>query len=380
MSVSNIPPKVRIKLWGTAAGRCHYCNKPLWEDLMTKAQYSTAYIAHIYGEKPNSARYHPVFSEQLKQDFSNLMLLCDVHHKLVDIEDVKGHPAEELIRMKREHEERIALQTTLDYTRRSHIVHYFARVGDEMPVVTWQQSKNAMFPNHYPAEAHPIEIGLRNSAFHDCEDNYWIIERENLRRQFNSKIRPRLGNDISHLSVFGIAPQPLLIELGRLLSDISGVDVYQHQKEPSDQWGWSDECDDNTKFIIHEPRTSRTQVALNLSLSANISEQRIVSVLGNDTDIWTITIDSPNNDFLKTRNQLQLFRQQFRFLLNKVKTRYGENSTLHIFPALPVAIAIELGRVWSPKADLTMRIYDQNTQLNGFSHTFDITSKNEAQI
>lgn len=380
MSVSNIPLKVRTKLWGTSAGRCHYCNKPLWEDLITKAQYSTAYIAHIYGEKPKSARYHPVLSEKLKHDFSNLMLLCDPHHKLVDIEDVDGHPVERMQEIKRTHEQRIALQTSLDYSHRSHIVHYLARIADEMPIINWQQSKDAMFPNHYPAESNPIEIGLSNSAFQDSEDHYWIMERENLRRQFQTKVRTRLGHDIKHLSVFGFAPQPLLIEFGRLLSDISGVEVYQHQKEPSDQWIWSNECDNNMDFIVHEPKSSGSEVALNLSLSANISNQRIVSVLGSDIAIWTVTLDSPNNDFLKTRSQLQLFRQKFRSLLNRIKIVHGEENIIHVFPATPVAVAIEIGRVWSPKADLPMRIYDQNTQLNGFGHTFDIMNGNEDQI
>lgn len=40
MSVSHIPEKVKIRLWGKAAGRCQYegCNKPLWLDSHTKAE------------------------------------------------------------------------------------------------------------------------------------------------------------------------------------------------------------------------------------------------------------------------------------------------------------------------------------------------------
>jgi type I restriction-modification system DNA methylase subunit len=40
MSVLHIPEKVKIRLWGQAAGRCQYegCNKPLWLDSLTKAE------------------------------------------------------------------------------------------------------------------------------------------------------------------------------------------------------------------------------------------------------------------------------------------------------------------------------------------------------
>lgn len=376
MSVSSIPDRIKYRLWARSAGRCYYCNEPLWEDLMTKKQYNKAYIAHIYGEKPDSARYHPTLSEELKQDFSNLMLLCDAHHTLIDRVDIEGHPVDVLMKMKRDHEERIALQTTLSYNHRSHIVHYIARISDQTPIVTFEQSQDAMSPTHYPAEDHPIEIGLKNSAFSDAEDHFWIIERENLRRQYRSKIGSRRGNDIKHLSIFAIAPQPLLIELGHLLTDISGISVYQHQKEPLDNWKWSN-IDNGIDFYLNQPSTEGKNIAVNLSLSASISNKRITSVLGEDTSIWTLTIDNPNNDFLKTREQLKSFREKFRSLLNMIKYIYGENNIIHIFPAVPVAIAVEIGRIWSHKADLPMRIYDQNTKAGGFIHAFDITSGNE---
>jgi hypothetical protein len=46
--------------------------------------------------------------------------------------------------------------------------------------------------------------------------------------------------------------------------------------------------------------------------------------------------------------------------------------SLHIFPALPVSAAVDVGRVWMPKADLPLIIYDQNRKLNGFIRTFAI--------
>ena len=39
------------------------------------------------------------------------------------------------------------------------------------------------------------------------------------------------------------------------------------------------------------------KVALNLSLSATIDNERIINVLGTDTSIWTVTIPKPDNDF-----------------------------------------------------------------------------------
>lgn len=373
MSVTKIPAKVKYKLWACSAGRCQYCNKPLWEDLFTKTQYSTAYIAHIIGEKRKSARYDPVLSEKLKHDFSNLMLLCDEHHRLIDTEDINGHPVEKLRAMKREHEYRVRLQTELSEDKHSHIVHYGANIGRLNTFLTWAKSKDAMFPTHYPAESNAIELSLANSPFQDSEPNFWHLESANLRRQFAAKIQPRLGKDIKHLSIFAIGPQPLLIELGRLLSDASGIIVYQHQKEPEDNWKWL-QTDEPIEYIVKRPNVQSATVALNLSLSATIDNSRITSVLDNDTSIWTLTISEPYNGFLKSRSQLQAFRERFRKLLNEIKLTHGQNQIIHIFPAVPVAIAVEIGRIWMPKADLPMRIYDQNSKQGGFVETLTIHS------
>jgi len=79
-----------------------------------------------------------------------------------------------------------------------------------------------------------------------------------------------------------------------------------------------------------------------------------------------MTIDHPNNDFMKSRLQLEMFRIEFRKLLSRIKTKHGESAVIHLFPAVPVSIAIEIGRVWMPKADLAIKIYDQNKKLGGF--------------
>jgi hypothetical protein len=69
---------------------------------------------------------------------------------------------------------------------------------------------------------------------------------------------------------------------------------------------------------------------------------------------------------MKSRDQLAKFRQIFRRILDKMKMEHSDAPAIHIFPALPVSIAVEIGRVWMPKADLPMVIYEQNRKLGGF--------------
>src|SRR4051794_11815114 len=102
MSVSSVPGHVRFALWGRTGGRCQYrgCNHALWKDDLTQHEFNTAYIAHIVADQPDGPRGDPARSRQLRADIANLMLLCDRHHRLIDIGDVPGHPESVLIAMK----------------------------------------------------------------------------------------------------------------------------------------------------------------------------------------------------------------------------------------------------------------------------------------
>lgn len=376
MSESDVPKKIAIRLWGKAAGRCEYegCNEPLWLDLHTKVEFNIAYLAHIIADSASGPRGDADLSEKLRKDISNLMLMCDEHHRLIDKEDVEGHPVKRLLEMKRKHEERIELLTSIHADKQSHVILYGANIGRHSAQVSWEKASQSMVPEFYPAERRGIELSLKNSTFQDCEKSFWEIERVHLQRQFEQQIKPRLGSgEIQHFSIFAIAPQPLLIELGRLLSDIPAAEVYQLHREPQG-WKWQNHPE-GFRYELLEPATHYRTVALNLSLSATIDNTRISSALNVEHSTWTLTIEDPNNDFLKSREQLKLFREKFRVLLNRIKTAHGEEARIHIFPAVPVSVALEIGRVWMPKADLPMSIYDQSPRHDGFSLALDISNK-----
>ncbi|MCM3029829.1 SAVED domain-containing protein [Niallia sp. MER 6] len=369
MSKTPIPEKVKIRLWGKAAGRCQYegCNKPLWYDSTTKSEFNSAYIAHIVADSPDGPRGDKQRSELLSKDIKNLMLMCDTHHRLIDRDQVKEHPEELLLGMKKRHEEKMEMLTSLTEEKQSTVLLYGANIGQNGSNVSMEKAVYAMLPEKYPAEKTGMELGFEGSMFNDKEQLYWTMEAENLRRQFKGKVLPRIEAGINHMSIFALAPQPLLIELGRLLSDIQAADVYQLHREPSD-WKWQ-ETPEEFDYVVIPPDTKTNTVALNLSLSGTIDNSRIRDVLGNDVSIWTLTIENPYNDFLKSKEQLRSFREVFRKLMDQIKSNHGHKNELHLFPAAPVSIAIEIGRAWMPKADLPLRIYDEN---NGFSHVWSI--------
>jgi hypothetical protein len=82
--------------------------------------------------------------------------------------------------------------------------------------------------------------------------------------------------------------------------------------------------------------------------------------------VWEMSVACPNNDFLKSQMQLSMFREAARKAILTIHAAHPQAEELKIFPAMPIACAVELGRIRNPKADLPWSIFDQNTKHRRF--------------
>lgn len=376
MSKTSIPANIKNQLLVKSGGRCQYrgCNQSLYQDIVTKRNFNKAYIAHIIGDEPTGPRGDATRSPLLAKELPNLMLLCDAHHRLIDIIDVAGHPEALLLEMKKEHEGRIETNTAIAPNMQSHILTYKANVGVFTPEMSYQTVSQFLMPTYYPAMADTIDLSLSNSVQRDRDAAFWTTEVENLQAQFNRRLSQNFAKgEIKHLSVFAFAPIPLLVKLGTLINDIYTSNIHHKVRNP-DTWNLDDDTTE-VKYTVIKPENKYKTVALNISLSATITNDRITQVLGDECDIYTITIDTPFNDYLKSKKHLEDFSITVRGLFNQIKASYNEQTPIHIFPAMPIAKAIELGRVWMPKADMPLYLYDQNTSNGGFTRVIEISNQ-----
>ena len=351
---------------GCAAGRCEFagCNRPLWKSDVTQEEVNVAQKAHIYAFSKGGPRHDA--KKRGVNSLSNLILVCHGCHRKIDKEKDGGRYTASLLQQwKKAHEERIERVTGVALKKKSHILIYGAKIGDHSGPLNYQEAAVALFPSRYPASDKPIELSTHNDSFSDRDSIFWSTESENLRRKFEKRVRERIADgDLDHLSVFGLAPQPLLVLLGTLLGDIVAADVFQRHREPA-TWTWPSKAV-APPFKVVEPKTTNGPPALILALSATVTADRIHALLGTNASIWTITLPKPHNDVLKSRLQLADLRELLRPLLNRIKAFHGQNTPLHIFPAAPVAAVIELGRVRMPKADMPWHLYDQVNDRGGF--------------
>lgn len=357
---------------GRAAGRCQFtnCRRRLDLDLIAgRAAKNNAYLAHIIASNPGGPRGDPELSHKLADDASNLMLICDAHHREIDDPATRGdYPVERLREMKRDHERWVDNSLSAGYGSASHVMQVSSPIGPNETAVRFDDCVAAIMPHRTPASDRALEIKIRGMRHVETDPHYYETEIRNLRDRCAEMIGRRFeGGDIRHLSVFALAPIPLLVELGRLLPDLLSVDVYQPHREPLQRWKWAEDRPP-IEFIERRGARRSKRVALKLSISATIIDDRITSVLGEDVSIWELTCAAPHNDIMRRRGDLSTYRTLLRRILDEIKDQHGADAELSVFPAVPASCAVELGRVWQPKAHLPMNIYDQLSVKAGFVH------------
>lgn len=364
---SEIPEPVNRVLWGRAAGRCQFsgCNRSLWKSPVTQEDVNIAERAHIWSASDDGPRGNEGIDEEQLNSLENLLLFChDCHRKIDNERDGGRYTAELLQQWKREHEDRVELVTGIEPSKRSYIIVYGAPVGDHSSPLTFQATAPALFPEHYPALDRVISLEM-SGPWRDRDPDFWAREQENLRRRFDRDLRPLIeSGDIEHLSVFGFAPQPLLMLLGSLLTDIPAAQARQLRREPQ-SWAWPKDPA-QAEFTVQRPDKRDGMSALILSLSATVTNERITRVCGANTNIWKITVSEPGRDCISSPDDLSAFRTVARDIIDEIKAAHGEEAALHVFPAMPVSAAVDFGRIRMPKADTAWRIYDEVKERGGF--------------
>lgn len=376
MSTTKIPIKIITALWVHAGGRCEYqgCNAALWRDELTLAQMNRAYVAHIIADEPRGPRGDPKLSRELAKELSNLMLMCDVHHRLIDKVEVAEHPVSRLREMKGEHEERIETLTAIQRHHRTQLVLLQANIGTNKDAVAADDARRAVLPERYPL--HDVfTINLTGTALVEGDEGVFEAAANDIVRQVQNRIVWRNGLASEHLSVFALGPMPLLMAFGRALGDKTAADVYQRHRD-TESWGWPAGTHAPLALHLVEPPAAMNgarHIAIELSVSSTIPETAIQAALGKKRfAAYSLRAPLRSTTLVRARDDVRAFGQQFQSLMETIRRRHGERCTLHLFPALPVSLAVQLGRVLLPKVHPPIVIYDFDAKGSGFSRALTL--------
>lgn len=164
--------------------------------------------------------------------------------------------------------------------------------------------------------------------------------------------------ELRSVAIAALAPMPVLIAFGYHLGDtIQGEALLKLREHP---WGWQPAAPDDARLSLHPPVDPATAgplvLLINLS-GTNRPEDLPVGLAG--ARCWEITVPEPNPSAIRSRAQ----RRQFITLAQQAfgqMSAAGRGQPIHILPAMAAALAVELGRLYLPKAWPPLKLWDRD--------------------
>lgn len=373
-----MPLTTRVLLYARAAGRCQFdgCNDYLLEHHVTHRSGNFAEMAHIRAFSSKGPRGGgDADGEPEKHDIENLMLLCPKCHKHVD-DDPERFPIDALRKFKLAQEQRIFELTdtrpdalTVPVVLRGRI----AGAPVEIPLIDRQA---AVAPRHISArDQHEIDI----SGFDDDgSPEFWTLASKTIRQKMDAFYEREFGGEVPrHVSVFALAPIPLLMTLGACLSSKVPTTLYQRHRDTED-WRWKvdDEPVDFETLRVQEG-SDPTAVALIVSISGRVAVTDLPPTIDRRYGVYEIRPAgglSPGLNLVRCDSTLQAFRSRYQQTLRDIAAAHPSLSRIAVFPAAPAPCAVAMGRNRLPKRDPILEVFDFDKRNGGFVRTLEINA------
>lgn len=297
------------------------------------------------------------------------MLLCALCHKHIDDRPL-DFPKAKLLGFKARHEARVRHLTGLSAERSTTFVHLKARVAGRPMDISLDEVTEAVAPR-WPSDAQGIVIDL--TAIPDQGDGFVGAACDAIKTATERLYAP--GSDVGktkHISLFALAPIPILVFLGHRLSDKTQIDFFQrHRDAQSPQtWAWRT-VGDPVAFdwnVIRQGSDS-TRVAVLLSLSGSIQCHTLPATINEAFTIYECVPRSrtASVDLLRQRADLENFRTSYRAFLAQLMKQHAALREVHLFPAVPAPIAVVCGHDLLPKIHPALLVYDNDKAKGGFT-------------
>jgi len=328
-------------------------------------------MAHIVAFKPEGPRGKSGLRPEYINDADNLMLLCPHCHKLVD-EKPEEYTRETLEKYKRDHEQRIFTLTATKADRKTTIVQLKSRVSGQTVAIPAADVRQAVSPR-YPEDPRGFIIDLTSMRVEDT--NFLQVAANTIKREVQLLYGPGMEVESTrHISLFALAPIPLLIYLGSQLSNKVPVDPYQRHRDTED-WAWKQEGEPvGYKFQQIRTGTEQHRVALIMSLSGSVTLDSLPKEIDSRFSVYEIMLanGTPNPTYLRLREDVTEFRRVYQAALRTISQSHRALQEIHLFPAVPAPIAVLCGRELLPKVDPVLLVYDNNKHQGGFQPTLRI--------
>lgn len=157
--------KTQKMLWGRAAGRCSEPNCRIdlyFDETETDDPTAVGENCHMVAESDDGPRANPSMPIERRNSYSNLILLCRNHHKVIDAQEHK-YTVEVLRNMKDEHELWVRSQLGLDEKKQRDDEQYATIIDQWEKLVDidhWQAWSSAILCHDQPRMSRDLDQNI----------------------------------------------------------------------------------------------------------------------------------------------------------------------------------------------------------------------------
>lgn len=280
-------------------GRCMFsgCGLKLDFDSLTGHRGNFGYMAHNVASSENGPRGILYLSESLSDDPNNVLLLCDVHHRLIDRVAQLDYPANKLVSMRTEHIQLCnKLLNALNYTP---IPVYFIPwsvngQSIEQPDPIAISKSLSVVSYRAKHDLAPIDFGVNDSM-----QNTYEFHRRCHEHIENSVNQIKAWANGSSAAVFILGPTFALIGFGAKFGNKSKLMPMLRYRDAS-SWMWPSVEPRDNAFIINEPVIHSDQSEVIVSVKLTAPAPKIVKTIEHlnkiaKTEIPVIYIQPPES-------------------------------------------------------------------------------------
>lgn len=372
-----IPIKTQLQLWVKAGGRCSLpgCNKIVLKDNTTLLPGNYANIAHIISWTSTGPRGDRKLSAKLATNISNLMLMCRDHAHAIDLkENLDFYTIDYLRKAKVEHEDRVRIQTSINPSRKTTVVRLQSNIrGRRVEVPSADTYTALMASGRYPNDEKGLFVDLTNLHY-DTDKSSWEVAVKKIDTEITRLLA--IGNDDlkqSHLSIFAIAPIPVLTYLGYAVGNIINADIYIKRREQP----WNIQSSTSTLSLkLMKPRSTEKSkvVGLRIAISGEPTDDDIKHHIG-DAPLYTIKVNKAELDQIVSVEDLEVFRKLYRETMDEIQMKHGKRCEVHLYGAMPTCAAVVCGREILHGTDPVIVAYEYVSQEEGYMPAIKFNNK-----
>lgn len=346
----SIPIKDQNILWGRAAAlcSCSKCRRELVQEKSSnKSRAIIGEMAHIYAKSKSGPRFNPDLKEDFINSYDNLILLCPMHHTIID-KNPQDYPPEILQEMKDKHE---------TWVRENHKRPEGEGIGwtviiqeRDLPIDT-DEAVISLLTDFSEGEI----IKLKCKTQDDIQLNGKLDQETKIQEIINKSKNKRFA-------IFSLGFISLAIYLGYLLTSRTRIRYSQFNRD-TQSWVWPNIINNpipsmQLKGLLEKENTDIKEAIIKVSLSSKIKNMQIEEIGLDLKDSYEIYVQNPSEDWLRSEQQILDLSQQFRKILNNIIAYMVNIQKVHLFYAGPTAGAIAIGRQINPNMNPPVQLYE----------------------